>query len=950
MTLKNSASCNTESECDCDVYSGYWEEIVTHDNEGLVESDSESDLYNSFNPKTPCSSFENEKRKSKLSETELISEKSQNNFIDCPLLHAKQLENTRQFQAELCPESVLHFEFKDCPTNEHPSKPCTSKTFLSLIITEKLVKEPTFYPAFDKACQRQPLPECPPVSKQNKAVQVSFPYREAEIEEHSFCDCSEQSAIPVEVNRTPVRTSVTFHSTESTCSKNTTSSQLIKEHLDSSSEPSYKIDSPQAAEQIYSYSSSGGLVISLKLESASINPSSSLARDVHPSNTREDKEDSQKHALLLKLKDPQHNSLFKKLRFSIIPCSVSLDTESPKQTPSFTKQKRLPQILVEAIQPLTTHSESSESSSPDCHTDQVPSTLKPWFPKPVFPSSEHTHATNSSYLFIRSFPCRKNTVTYRTSELERHQLKASRPTKSVVFTKNKVQRNHKHRNKRHISSKYNWPRSWDVEATHQNTTYQAVNESEINELYFVPLKQTTRCHCSPLLDLTVDLFSEGRYSSVEQFLSVKREPHKQTRSCKVTPRFSFQYILNGRSSFEKLHYISPIRKKNSLKMQNILNSCLGWAGRQDKQKSYNSEVCSLDTSNTRGNGLFTPHSPADRKSSTSPLLLSSKNNPIPPPAAPPLLNDRNYLPDHFLQTERKTWTPASLNSDCKYSAPCSYCANIVNIMQLPKERNMVNAIPMGELDSEPAQMLVSKKFSVCPCGNVPQCGLFPNGDISLSVRKKIRASSDISQKASMTESNKVNYPRGTLDTAETYCTSCHHPLPTGALHNVSRQETSKNYFTKTQSCFPMKNLKDVEEKSKAVKTDERKRVRIPIGPGTLQEIYPSGTHTASPTNSCRVSKYFVYQPECCSSCQTADKQHLGISRKLHSDLTSKHEVLENCLNRESVFLANCGRGARSQCKCCQAIPLFCIYQTDTSKGNRAAFSKREETDLTQPVY
>ncbi|KAJ6661003.1 hypothetical protein lerEdw1_016804 [Lerista edwardsae] len=956
MSNKNSAECDTKSECDCDFYSEYWEEIVTHTNQDLLESDGESDLCVPLHHNSPIGSFKIDKVKSKLSEIALFPGNNQTNITNCyqdrPLLQVRT-ENTRQVQAELSPE------VSDRPSNVYSSEIvsyvcdgsckghlCLNTKIPQLIIAENLDKETCYYTineshATDKQQQKQPLADYPQIAIQNKASQISFL---GETGENIPCEYFEQSALPVEVNKTPDRKSIIHYSSESICSKKTTSSQLVKEHLDCSAKSSLKIDSPQTAEQTYVHASSAGLTISLSLDAGIINTIGSLAVDISPSEAKVGKEDSQQHALAFKFSDSEHNNLFKKLRISIIPSisySGHLDTETQKQNTHFTKQAGLPKTLVDEVsQPLATHVKSPESSSPDIPTVQVPSALKQRSVRQFLPSYKPAHEPQSSYLFIRSVPYYK---TVPEAKVQKHQLKAFRPVKSV-FTKNKeVQKDKIFRNRPCITSKFNWPSTWAVEPFPSQT----VKESVINELDFHPLIwASTTCHCSPLLDLTVDLLSERRYSGTEKLPRVHRKPHKQVVGVKVIPRFSSQYLLNPRSSFEKLQYLFPIRNKNCLKMQSILTSCLGQAEERNKHKSYKGEVYStLDNSNARGNGLFAPCAPADgRHPITSPLSSSGNCCIQHLPALPPP-GERRCSHTPFLQTERETSKLAALCPDCKRRLSNSpYCAHIVNVVQPAEERNIVHSLCMEEPNSGtiqvPCEDLALKKFSVCPCGNVPQHALFPSGDICWS-DKKTRASPSINHKASMTALNTMNYPKETFNTVEACCTNCHHCFPTCfGFQNVNRQDASRNQFAKVQfpfeNEFPNKNLKDFEEASKAVKKTERKNDRIYMGPDTLQECSPSYTCAVPPRD--RTPKYIMYCPKCCSGCQ-----HFGTSKEVCNSYSSKQKMLENCLNRESIFLMDPGLMTRSQCKCSQEISLYHVDQADRHKVNRAILSKREES-------
>lgn len=950
----------------------------------MIDSDGESDLCLYHHQTFSCSSFEGEKGKNKSSEIALVSENNQTNSTNCckncPLLHVQRLENTRDFQVELSPESVLQFTFEGYQTSDYPSRAyscdgscqdilCLSSGIPPLIITEKSVQQPAFH-TVQELYQKQAPADCLVTSSHKKSVQVSFSCTERDISENTEGKCFKPSLVPDETNKTPVKESLTFHRYHGSIrNKNETSSQLIIEPLDYSSESQDKTNSPQSPECICPCVGSGDLVISLTLEAAY--PTDSLAGSITASEAKLSAEDSRRHALAFKFKGPEHNQVFQKLCISVIPNSVHsvhLNTESLKQTAPYTKQTGLPQILAHgASQPLSTQTDSSESSSSDFCPDQVPFTLKPQASSLSSLSSKHTH------------------------------VKVFRPMKSVVFPKNKeVHKDRKIRNRSYSSSKFHWHTAWDIESINQSIhNYKTEEELKINELcYYVPQTQTITCCCSPLLDLSVNLNSERRCSGSEKLLGINRKLHKRTGGAKVMPRFFPQYLLNPRSSFERLYYISPTRKKNYLKMQNILHHCLGCTGGQNRHESCKEKICPIvDCSNTRHHGLFTPHLSTDVRS-TAPLLSSTWNSPAPPPHAGSVPNERRcspvpclqrptgspaalcslrherwQSPASCLQTERDTYPVAlySLPNERRYSpAPClqtkkenrhypdgkchvshSPCASIVNVMQPWKERNTFH---MEEVDSS-ANLgacgdLALKKLLVCSCGNMPQCGLFPNGDISQSVSTKARKSPDTTQRASLIKSDTVVYPRGTFQTMETCCCKCHNLFPSHSKHNICRQGYLRSQFTKAQSYFedgfPMKNLKEDVQKNKEVKTAERKNVRIHAGPGTSQQTGP-----LSPSNGYSVPKYAVYEPKCCSCCPAIVKKLCGTSREALTSFGSKHKLLENCLNRQQAFLAEPCKGTRTRCTCSQEVPLFCVDQTDIYERNRTALPRRMTSENTQ---
>ncbi|XP_063153310.1 uncharacterized protein LOC134493024 [Candoia aspera] len=488
------------------------------------------------------------------------------------------------------------------------------------------------------------------------------------------------------------------------------------------------------------------------------------------------------------------------------------------------------------------------------------------------------------------------------------------------------------------------------------------------------LNQTSKCHCSPLLDLTVDLHSEDRNS--EKFLTLKRSSHKRTRVGKIIHRFSSCYLLSPKNSSERLNYISPIRKKSNLKMQNILNYFLGWTGRQNRDEKYKEDIS--PTSKIKANEPFISHMPADKRSSTVPLQPHSENYSVSFPTTLPFADEKRRSQIPSLQTGRRSptalytfpneckhssgpcvemdrvpWSPVNSCAHGKYSTSHSPCCANIKVEQLPKKLNMFNNTGVEKLNVGSGQIagggLVLKNFSVCPCGTMSQSGLFPNRDISESGRRKTIVSPDSNWRASKADSNRWNSLAGTFSTKEGCC-SCHHVSPTCSLHNSCKHEAPRNQVIEVASLFengfPIRNLKEDVEKSKIVKTGERK-VKFHLGSDALQETDPLTTHISSPTNEYhQIPKHFVYQPEC-SCCQTAVKEHLNTSKEVSNCLVSENYMPKNYLNRESIFLVDPNRGIRSQCKCSHEISLFNPEQIDPYKGNRSEVSVRKDPKLIQ---
>ncbi|KAJ7331893.1 hypothetical protein JRQ81_014073 [Phrynocephalus forsythii] len=919
MSNKNSAESDTESECD--FFSDCWEENIVHINKDLVDSQSERDLH--FHQKNPSSFLGKEKGRSKLSETLLISNVT--NFSDCckhcPLLQAQILENAREFQVKLSPDSTLHLAFKDDSASSHALKTYLSKwdgsdeddLFLNFKIphtfaTENSIKEQTFCTVNETYAlnRRHHKPdEYLPIKKHSKPVQVFFPCKEAEAEEKMVSDSFKPSAGFVEINKRQAKKPPVGHSIES---------QLINDHLDCSSEDLYKTDSPHCSEQNCLHTASGDLVISLTLEAAWVDSASPLEGD------------SQRHTLAFKFKDSEENQLATKLYISLVPGSVRLDAEKPTRLTAFTKQRRCSQILDEDIShPLSGHTESSESShfptvQSSCSTfqsDQAPCRLKLWAPPQFFPSFKDTYASQTPTFHARS-PHYKITSAYSSSQVQKVPPKASRPARSIVFDRNKkTQTDQQFRSKCPISKLH------CLKAKNKNTH----NTVEINDLYYVPLGQATNCCCSPLLDLTVDLYSAERDS--EKLLRVHRKHPKRTR--------------------------------------------VGWAGGQNTHKSCKEEVFPTpNSSNMKGNDNFTLNKPTDAWNSTAPILSSTRNTSVPlslplshsnercspsclqtgrrsPAPLYLFCKEQNHSSIPCAQTERHIWHPAASYCDGKCSISHSPCC--ANIIQQQKERIYNAGVEKNDYDSNQVTCgcLFPKKLSVCSCGTMPQCGIFPKGYTSESVRKKTRADSGINWAAGMTESNRVNPPIGTCNTQEACCAKCHHGFPSCSLHNIGRQEDSKNHFIQVASFFEngmsTQNLKkDAVEKNKTLKTGDRKNVRFHVGPGITQETDLSGTYTVSSfNNGFQVPKHCGCHSEY-PCCQHAIREHFDTSRSTCNCFGSE---LKNCLNRESIFLVKCGQGTRSHCQCSQEIPIFSSDQMDMCNGRRAAITEIKESEHIQ---
>ncbi|XP_013928809.1 PREDICTED: uncharacterized protein LOC106554620 isoform X1 [Thamnophis sirtalis] len=952
MSSKNLADCDTESECD--FYSDCLEQSVTY-NKDLTDSSTEN--YFCFDS---CSLFEKEKGEKKFHGIVLILENSQvdsTSFCkDNPLLQGEKVECTSKLQEELSLESILFFKCKNYNTNGQSLKSfsskivpfiysssygdhlCLNKAIPQLIFTENSIEEQIIYTvkeacAFDKFHQKQSSDGNPLPSKQHKAVQV--PSSEIKIEDNICYKSFKQSPLSTAKNK-DLNKSKNIHSFEN---------HLVSSHSEYSSEYSYQIN--QITEQICSHSSSEE-PISLTLEATHVYPDGSLTSNSELSDVSEDK-DFQRHALAFQCKDAEHSQLFKNLHLIIVP---------RKQATHFKKQGELSQILIdEANYLLGTHSDLSESSSSNEYSDQAlpPSNL--WSSYACFPPFKYSQANQLPPFFLRSSP--QNPVK---SAFQQRKPKVSKPVKSAVFTKQKTsQRDQKYKSNPHNFSKFHSFKTLDFEPIDKN--------KRVKEQY-LSLNQTSKCHCSPLLDLTVDLHSEDKNS--EKFLTLHRNSHKQTRVGKVTHRFSSCYLRSPKNSLERLHYISPIRKKNHLKMQNILNYFLGWTGRQNRVEKYEEDIS--PTSNIRANGTFISHMPIDRRNSTVPLHPHSNNYSVPFPTTLPFVDEMRYSQIPSLQRERSPRALHIFPNECKHSsAPCvemernpwspveSYgkcntccspcCANY-KTQQLPNKLNMCNNRSMEKLNFGTSHIadegFVLKKFSVCSCGTMPQSGLFPNNDISESGRRKTRPTPDSNWKANKTASNRWNSTAGNFNT-EKVCCGCHCVSPTCSSHKLCKHEVPRNQVTEVASLFengfPIRNLKEAVEKSETMKKGERK-VKFHLGSDALQATDLLTTHISSPTNEChQVPKIFVYQPEC-SCCQTAVKEHLSTS-KVSNCLGSENHVSKNYLNRESIFLVDPNRQIKSQCRCSHEISLFKPEQTDVYSGNRPEISKRKDPKLTQ---
>uniref|UniRef100_A0ABM5G4N8 Uncharacterized protein n=1 Tax=Pogona vitticeps TaxID=103695 RepID=A0ABM5G4N8_9SAUR len=919
--------------------------------QNLVDSHSESDLH--FRQNSPCSLLGKKKGKNKLRKTVLISSITNlaNCCKHCPLLQAQRLENAREFQVKLSPDSILHLTFEDDNTSNNPLKTYSSKydgsykdgLYLNFKIvptfaTENSVKGQAFHKAdetytFNEPNQKQPPDDCLSASKHNKDF---FPCREAEAEENIVGDCFKPSARLCEINKIQVKKPTVCHNIER---------QLVKDSLDYSSEDSCKTDSSQTSDKNSLHTASEELVISLTLKASCVDPASSI-------------EDSQRPTLAFKFKDSEESRLVTKLYISLIPGSVCIDTEKPKQIPASTKQIGHSKILAEDIgHPSAEHTESSEGShltivytgSSKCscssiQSDQALSTLKPWAPSQRFPFFKDTYASQNSTFCVRSLPHYRITSAYRSSQVQKGPPKASKPKKSIILNRNK--KDQQFRSKSPISN-FHWPK------TKNKNTHNAV---EINDLYYLPLAQATKCCCSPLLDLMVDLYSAERDSG--KLLRVHRKPPKRTEVSKVTPRVSSHCMLNPIRSFERFQYLSPIRRKNNLKMKNIVNYCLGRAGGQNTQKNCKDDVFPTpNNSNIKRNDISTPNKPADEWSSGATLLSSSRNTSIPLSAqlshsnkrcSSPCLQIGQRSPAPFYlfckeqghscipcaQTEKHIWSPAASYSDGKCSISHTPCCT--KMIQQQKERIYNTGVENMDYGSNQVTCggLFPKKLSVCSCGTIPQCD---KEYISESVRKKTRANSDTVSAAGITESNRVNSPIRICNTEEACCASCQHGFHFCSSHNIGSQEASNNYFIKVASFFEngfsTKILKkDDVEKNKTLKTSNRKNVTFHVGPGTTQEIGPSGTYMASSSkDGFQVPKHFAYSEYPC--CQ-----------RVHNCCCSE---FKNCLNRESIFRVKCGQETRNSCQCSQEISIFNINQTDRCNGRRAATSEIKESEHIQ---
>ncbi|XP_026539779.1 uncharacterized protein LOC113422854 [Notechis scutatus] len=908
------------------------------DTEDLTDSSTEN--YFDFDS---CSLFEKEKGEKKLHGIVLILENSQANSAsfckENPLLQGEKVECTSKLQEELSLESILFFKCKNYQYNtngqslksfsskivpfiystSHGDYLCLNKATPQQTLTKNSTEGQIIYTvkeacAFDKFHQKQSSDGNSLPQKQNKAVQVSS--TEIKIEDNICYKSFKQSPISTEINK-DLKKPKNFLSFES---------HLVSSHSEYSSEYSYQINN-QITEQICSPSSSEDSISEL-------------------SDVSED-EDSQRHALAFQFKDSEHNPLFKKLHLIIVP---------QKQAIHFKKQGELSQILInEANYLLATHSDPRESSSSNEYSDQALPTSNLWSSYSCFPPFKYSQANQLPHFFLQSSP--QNPVK---SAFQKRKLEVSKPVKSVVFTKQKTsQRDRKYKSKPSIFSKFHSFKALD---------FEPIDKNRVKEQY-VSLNQTSKCHCSPLLDLTVDLHSEDKNS--ENFLTLHRSSHKQTRVGKVIHRFSSCYLLSPKNSFERLHYISPIRKKNHLKMQNILNYFLGWTGRQNRDEQFKEDI-SL-TSKIQANDTFISHMPVDKRSSTVPLHPHSNNYSVPFPTTLSFVDEMKHSHVPSLQTERRS--PRALHifpNECKHSsAPCvemkrdlwspvesygkystchSPCENSKTQL-LPNKLNVCNNRSTEKLNFGINQIadggLVLKKFSVCSCGTMSQSGLFPNNNISESGRRKTRPTPDSNWKANKSASNRWNSTAGTFNT-EKVCCDCHHVSPTCSSHNPCKHKAPRNQVTEVASLFengfPIRNLKEDVEKSETVKIGERK-VKFHLG-SDLQEADLLTTHISSPTNEChQIPKHFVYQPEC-SCCQTAVKEHLSTS-KVSNCLGSENHMPKNYLNRESIFVVDPNRQIKRQCKCSHEISLFKPEQIDVYSGNRSEISKRKDPKLTQ---
>ncbi|KAG6938925.1 hypothetical protein G0U57_004575, partial [Chelydra serpentina] len=253
---------------------------------------------------------------------------------------------------------------------------------------------------------------------------------------------------------------------------------------------------------------------------------------------------------------------------------------------------------------------------------------------------------------------------------------------------------------------------------------------------------------------------------------------------------------------------------------------------------------------------------------------------------------------------------------------------------------------------------ILKKLMFCRCGQMPQHGLFPTGDIFQSVTKKTISSPATVMGPCKPEPARECCHREIPDnTNETYWYSNQSVFPThSSLENICKQEVTRGQFTNTQSYFensvPAKTVtNELLKEGKRMEMGESGNIRSDMDAAAMQHICAHGMYVAAPPEDGGREKtlpeYSVYHPHCCPSCQPAATQKLGTSSDYYNCFKSKQKEPESYLSIERGYTVDPCLGNRSQCKCSQEIPLPYLEQSITYEENRATLPKRNGPDLIQ---
>ncbi|XP_025050426.1 uncharacterized protein LOC112548554 [Alligator sinensis] len=381
-------------------------------------------------------------------------------------------------------------------------------------------------------------------------------------------------------------------------------------------------------------------------------------------------------------------------------------------------------------------------------------------------------------------------------------------------------------------------------------------------------------------------------------------------------------------------------------MQSILNFCFGWPGGQKKCEMPSKAKIppAAEDADTKQEGLLIP--PPLLRESRSPTtpLLPPKGGGVIPPFTTPLLPPKGggvIPPCHQSEKESRSPAAGTLHPEDKPSTmTLPHTRNIENIAFSSGGETKLKAnntdMPLENLDSEanlvPSRDSVMKKLLSCRCGNMPQDGLFPNGDISQSVKNIVKTSPGTIRGTCKPEQTRMSSQSKKADDA--YRTShCSHQVIFSthlSFENVHKHEDARKHFTSTQSYFengvPAKTMKEeLLNKGRKTETDEKTNIRSDMDAATMQQSCVNGLHASTPAEDGEgkqtLPKYSVPHLYCCPSCQPAAKQNFGASGDTYNCFQAKQKVPESYLSLEKGFAIDPCLGSRSQCTCSQAIPL-----------------------------